>query len=35
MQFEERRAVEALAAVIINFDSDNIEKYASFVAALE
>ena len=35
VQIEERLGVEALAAVIMNFDSDGIEEYGSFVAALD
>ena len=35
VQIEERLGVEALAAVIINFDSDSIEEYGSLVAALD
>ena len=31
-QIEERLGVEALAAVIMNFDSDYIEEYESLVA---
>ena len=34
-QIEERLGVEALAAVIMNFDSDCIEEYESLVAALD
>ena len=34
-QIEERLGGEALAAVIMNFDSDCIEEYESLVAALE
>ena len=34
-QIEERLGVEALAAVIINFDSDCIKEYESLVAALD
>ena len=34
-QIEERLGVEALAAVIINLDSDCIEEYESLVAALD
>ena len=34
-QIEERLGVQALAAVIINFDNDCIEKYESLVAALD
>ena len=33
-QIEERLGVEALAAVIMNFDSDYIEEYKSLVVAL-
>ena len=33
-QIEERLGVEALVAVIMNFDSDCIEEYESLVAAL-
>ena len=33
-QIEERLGVEALAAVIMNFDNDCIEDYESLVAAL-
>ena len=33
-QIEERLGVEALAAVIMNFDSDCIEEYESLVADL-
>ena len=32
-QIEEREGVEALAAVIMNFDSDCIEEYESLVKA--
>ena len=35
VQIEERLRVEALAAVILNFDSDCIEEYGSLVAALD
>ena len=35
VQIEERLGVEALAAVIMNFDSDSIEDYGSLVAALD
>ena len=35
VQIEERVCVEALAAVIINFDSDCIEEYESLVTALD
>ena len=35
MQIEERLGVEALASVIMNFDSDGIEKYDELVAALD
>ena len=35
VQIEECLGVEALAAVIMNFDSDGIEEYGSFVAALD
>ena len=34
-QIEERLGVEALAAVIMNFDSEWIEEYESLVAALD
>ena len=34
-QIEERLGVEALAAVIMNFDSDCIEEYESLVVALD
>ena len=34
-QIEEREGVEALAAVIMNFDSDCIEEYDSLVAILD
>ena len=34
-QIEERLGVEALAALIMNFDSDCIEEYESLVAALD
>ena len=34
-QREKRLGVEALAAVIMNFDSDCIEEYESLVAALD
>ena len=34
-QIEERLGVEALAAVIMNFDSDCIEEYESLVEALD
>ena len=34
-QIEERLGVEALAAVIMNFDSNCIEEYESLVAALD
>ena len=34
-QIEEREGVEALAAVIMNFDSDCIEEYESLVADLD
>ena len=34
-QIEERLGVEALAAVIMNFDNDFIEEYVSLVAALD
>ena len=34
-QIEERLGVEALAAVIMNFDNDCIEEYESLVAALD
>ena len=34
-QIEERLGVEALAAVIMNFDSDCIEDYESLVAPLD
>ena len=34
-QIEERLGVEALATVIMNFDSDCIEEYESLVAALD
>ena len=34
IQIEERLGVEALVAVIINFDSDCIEEYNDLVAAL-
>ncbi|MCQ8077603.1 hypothetical protein NP267_23975, partial [Salmonella enterica] len=35
VQIEERLGVEALAAVIMNFDSDGIEEYDELVAALD
>ena len=35
VQIEERLGVEALAAVIMNFDSYSIEQYGSLVAALD
>ena len=35
IQIEERLGVEALAAVIMNFDSDCTEEYESLVAALD
>ena len=35
VQIEERLGVEALDAVIMNFESDGIEVYGSFVASLE
>ena len=35
VQIEERLGVEALAAVIMNFDSDDIKEYGSLVAALD
>ena len=35
VQIEERLGVEALAAVIMNFESDGIEEYGSLVAALD
>ena len=35
VQIEERLGVEALAAMIINFDSDCIEEYGTLVAALD
>ena len=35
VQIEERLGVEALAAVIMNFDSDGIEEYGSLVATLD
>ena len=34
-RIEERLGVEALAAVIMNFDNDCIEEYGSLVAALD
>ena len=34
-QIEERLGVDALTAVIMNFDSDSIEEYESLVAALD
>ena len=34
-QIEERLVVEALAAVIMNFDRDCIEEYESLAAALD
>ena len=34
-QIEERLGVEALTAVIMNFDNDCIEEYESLVAALD
>ena len=34
-QIEERLGVEALAAVIMNFDNDCIEEYESLVATLD
>ena len=34
-QIEERLGVEALAAVIMNFDSDCIEEYGSLVLAID
>ena len=35
IQIEERLGVEALEAVIMNFDSDCIEEYESLVADLD
>ena len=35
VQIDECLGVEALAAVIINFESDGIEEYGSLIAALE
>ena len=35
IQIEERLGVEALATVIMNFESDCIEQYGSLVAALD
>ena len=35
VQIEERLGVEALAAMIINFDSDGIKKYGSLVGELD
>ncbi len=35
VQIEERLGVEALAAVIMNFDSDGIDEYDELVAALD
>ena len=35
VQIEERLGVEALAAVIMNFDSDDIKEYGSLVATLD
>ena len=35
VQIEERLGVVALAAVIMNFESDGIEEYGSLVAALD
>ena len=35
VQIEERLGVQALAAVIMNFESDCIEEYGSLVAALD
>ena len=35
VQIEERLGVEALATVIMNFESDGIEDYGSFMASLE
>ena len=35
VQIEECLVVEALAAVIMNFESDGIEEYESLVSALE
>ena len=35
VEIEERLSVEALAEVIMNFDSDGIEEYGSLVATLD
>jgi len=35
VQIEEQLSVEALAVVIMNFDSDGIEEYGSLVASFE
>ena len=35
VQIKERLGVEALAAVIMNFESDGIEEYRSLLASLE
>ena len=35
VKIEERLGIEALAAVIMNFESDCIEEYGSLVAALD
>ena len=35
VQIKERLGVEALVAVLMNFDSDCIEEYGSLVAALD
>ncbi|KAG5568438.1 hypothetical protein H5410_064542 [Solanum commersonii] len=35
VQIEERLGIEALAAVMMNFDSDGIEEYDELVAALD
>ena len=35
VQIEERLGVEALVAVIMNFESDGIEEYGSLVVALD
>ena len=35
VQIEERLGVDAIAMVIMNFDSDDIEEYDSLVDALE
>ncbi|KAG5615068.1 hypothetical protein H5410_014892 [Solanum commersonii] len=35
VQIEERLGIEALAAIMINFDSDGIEEYDELVATLD